>query len=68
MDFELILDTEDKSSYADKLSEWTGRPRTAWGSLSLKELKAIYARKLVEKKRSEHKLFAQVAAGTKALA
>ncbi len=41
----IIFDSEDKSVYADQLSEWTGRPRGYWTFVPLWILKRLYERK-----------------------
>lgn len=52
MNSHIIFDTEDKSVYADILSEWTGRPRSDWAFVPLIVLKRIYQSKLNERNRS----------------
>ena len=37
-----ILETEDKSYYADHLAELTGECRSYWGQFSLEEIKQIH--------------------------
>lgn len=41
-----ILETEDKSYYADGLAEMTGSLRSHWASCTLEEIKQIYRQTL----------------------
>ena len=44
MFFEPVIETEDKSFYADSLSRLTGESRSLFGALSIEELRMIYHR------------------------
>ena len=54
MKTDLILDTEDRSYYADKLSKATGESRRAWRELPLLELKLL-CRKLITRQFHNHR-------------
>ncbi len=54
MAINLVIDTEDKSVYADKLSEWTGKSRNAWSFVSLGKLKSLYYRMFFKQRRNQY--------------
>ncbi len=49
MSFETPIETEDKSYYADKLKELTGRPRGYWSRISTAGLRH-YLRELLKRR------------------
>lgn len=50
--FEVLVETEDKSVYSDRLKELTGKPRNYWTRLPLRALKELY-RKEIQRKRGD---------------
>lgn len=50
MFYEPMIDTEDKSYYADRLEEITGRPRNHWTNISLLKLHDFLRKELMKEK------------------
>ncbi len=46
---EVLMETDDRSYYTDRLTEFTGKPRIFWAHVPFSELKRIFVRKIKEK-------------------
>ncbi|HOW87326.1 MAG TPA: hypothetical protein PKV84_01545 [Candidatus Omnitrophota bacterium] len=46
---EVLIETDDRSYYTDRLTEFTGKPRIYWVHVPFPRLKQIFVRKIKEK-------------------